>query len=109
MQTASGILTAEFTNPTTERQEGTAGSTSTPPQPVGLSSDLIREAYFPIFGFFVTLDVFANHFHRYFVADRFGDSDSRIVVVTYNSSRSTLKEGVDKLFRPVLQSAAARE
>ena len=48
-------------------------SKSTPPQAVGLSRGLVEQAYLRIFDLFVTLNVFANHFCRHFVADRSGE------------------------------------
>ena len=40
---------------------------------MGLSLGLIEQVYLRIFGFFVTLNVFPNHFRRHFVADRSGE------------------------------------
>lgn len=48
-------------------------SKSTPPQAVGLSSDLIEQVYLRIRCFFVTLNVFAHHFRRHFVAHGSGE------------------------------------
>jgi hypothetical protein len=48
-------------------------SKSTPPQAVGLSHGLIEQVSLRVFGFFVALDVFADHFRRHLVAHGSGE------------------------------------